>query len=310
MAYQCMSPRERAIFENTLTADFSMDAKEHGRFRFNVFHQSGKVCMAIRHIPKSIPAMEDLNLPEETLKKIADTKRGLILLSGMTGSGKSSTLASMIDHINKTRRGHILTIEDPIEYVHADKKCIVSQLALEEDTPSYAAALRAALRQEPDVILVGEMRDAEVIRAAIAAAETGHLVFSTVHSANVVQTINRLVEAFPAEQHGQIRMHLSDFLKGVICQRLLPGLKGGMVPSLEIMIDTPQIKKLILDDKIFEIPRFMTEGDYYGMQTFDQSLAKLYKSGQISMEDALSNASSPDALMLTIKGISSGRDQK
>ena len=303
MAYACMGDRERKIFEQYSTVDFSLDAKSYGRFRFNVFRQMGKICMAVRHIPLKIPSFEDLHLPGDILRKMSESRRGLILVTGMTGSGKTSTLAAMIDHINKTRPGHILTIEDPIEFMHTDNHCIVSQLELGVDTPSYTGALRAAMRQDPDVILIGELRDAEVMKAAISAAETGQLVLGTMHTVNVTQTLARLVDAFPVEQHAQVRLQLSELIRGIVCQRLLPTIKPGMRPALEIMVSTPQIRKLIMENKPSDIQKQMQNGAFYGMQTFDQALAKLYQEGAIDMETATSAATSPDAIMLAIRGV-------
>lgn len=303
MAYACMGERERKIFEQYSTVDFSLDAKSYGRFRFNVFRQMGKIGMAIRHIPLKIPTFEEFNLPGDILRKISENRRGLILVTGMTGSGKTSTLAAMIDHINRTRNGHILTIEDPIEFMHTENKCIVSQLELGVDTPSYTGALRAAMRQDPDVILIGELRDGEVMKAAISAAETGQLVLSTMHTVNVTQTLSRLVDAFPIEQHQQVRLQLSELMRGIVCQRLLPTIKPGMRPALEIMVSTPQIRKLILENKPGDIQKMMQNGSFYGMNTFDQSLANLYKEGHIDMDTAMAAASSPDAIMLAIRGV-------
>ncbi len=303
MAYACMGERERKIFEQYSTVDFSLDAKSYGRFRFNVFRQSAKVAMAIRHIPLKIPSFKDLNLPEEVLKKIADNRRGLIIVTGMTGSGKTSTLAAMMDYINRTRNGHILTIEDPIEFIHTENQCIISQLELGVDTPSYTGALRAAMRQDPDVIMIGELRDAEVMKAAIAAAETGQLVLSTMHTVNVTQTLSRLTEAFPIEQHQQVRLQLSELTKGIICQRLLPTIKPGMIPALEIMVSTPQVRKLILENRSSDLYKALQTGDYYGMNTFDQSLAALYKENKVDMEQIMAAASSPDSLMMAIRGV-------
>ena len=303
MAYACMGERERKIFEQYSSVDFSLDAKSYGRFRFNVFRQMGKICMAIRHIPLKIPTFEDFHLPGDVLKKIADNRRGLILVTGMTGSGKTSTLAAMVDHINQTRSGHILTIEDPVEFIHTESHCIISQLELGVDTPSYTGALRAAMRQDPDVILIGELRDSEVMKAALSAAETGQLVLGTMHTVNVTQTLSRLTDAFPVEQHAQVRLQLSELIRGVICQRLLPTIKPGMRPALEIMVSTPQIRKLILENKHSDIQKQMQNGAFYGMQTFDQSLAKLYQEGHIDMETATSAATSPDAIMLAIRGV-------
>ena len=303
MAYACMGERERRLFEQNNTVDFSLDAKAYGRFRFNVFHQSGKIAMAIRHIPLKIPTFKDLSLPEEVLKKIADNRRGLIIVTGMTGSGKSSTLAAMLDYINRSRSGHILTIEDPIEFVHAENKCIVSQLELGVDAHSYTAALRAAMRQDPDTIMIGELRDREVMQAAIAAAETGQLVLCTMHTVNATQTLARLTEAFPIEQHQQVRLQLSELVRGIICQRLLPRVKTGMIPALEILVATPQTRKLILENRTGDLIKAMEKGEFYGMNTFDQSLAALYKSQKVDMERVMAAASSPDALMMAIRGV-------
>ena len=289
MAFACMGERERKIFEQYNAVDFSLDAKSYGRFRFNVFRQMGKYCMAIRHIPYKIPSFEDFNLPGAILRKIADNRRGLVLVTGMTGSGKSSTLAAMIDYINQTRANHILTIEDPVEFIHNDNCSIVSQLELGV--------------QDPDVILIGELRDPEVMKAAIGAAETGQLVLGTMHTVNVTQTLSRLVDAFPVEQHEQIRLQLSELIRGIVCQRLLPGIDMGMCPALEILVSTPQVRKLIFENKPSDLLRVMQTGEFYGMNTFDQSLAKLYKDGHIDLETAQGAASSPDAIMLAIRGV-------
>ena len=303
MAYACMREREQRIFEQYHTVDFSLDAKSYGRFRFNVFRQLGKICMAIRHIPPKVPTFEELNLPGEILRKMSENRRGLILVTGMTGTGKTSTLAAMVDHINKTRAGHIITLEDPIEFLHTDNRCVISQLELGTDTPSYTSALRAAMRQDPDVILIGELRDPEVIKAAVSAAETGQLVLGTMHTVNVIQTISRMVDAFPVAQHEQVRTQLSELLRGVVCQRLLPTLQNTMRPALEIMISTPQIRKLILEGRNSDLYKQLQVGEFYGMNTFDQALAKLYKAGYIDMDTAASAATSQDAIMLAIRGV-------
>lgn len=307
IAYACMSDREKKIFEENGTVDFSLDAKENGRFRFNVYRQSGKICISIRHIPLKIPSFTDLNLPGDPLEKMADHRNGLILVTGMTGSGKSSTLAAMLGHINATRRGHIMTIEDPIEFVHPEEKSIISQLAIGLDTHSYSAAMRAAMRQDPDVIMIGEMRDSEVIRAAILAAETGHLVFSTLHTVDVTQSLTRVIEAFPYEQQAQVKLQLSELIRGVVSQRLIPNTKGGMVPAVEILVDTPQSKKLIAEGRIGELNKIIASGEYYGMQSFDQAILNLYKEQKVSLEDAIAYSTSPESFMLAIKGISDDR---
>ena len=302
IASAIMTERDKQLLEKNLSVDFALDAKEHGRFRFNIYRQSGKMCMSVRHIPLQIPTFEQLSLPSETLTKMTENRRGLILVTGMTGSGKSSTLAAMIDNINRTRACHILTVEDPIEFVHMEQKAIVSQLSLGTDTLSYTSALRYSLRQDPDIIMLGELRDVEVVRAAILAAEMGNLVFTTLHTIDAVQTISRLIESYPPEQQGQVRFQLSDLLRGIVCQRLLPKIGGGLIPALEIMLPTGQIKKSIEDNKISEINKAMLNGDYYGMCTFDQSLARLYMQGKITLEDALSSSTTPETIKLLIKG--------
>ena len=297
-----MTEKDKKLLEKNLSVDFALDAKEHGRFRFNIYRQSGKMCMSVRHIPLQIPTFEQLSLPTETLTKMIENRRGLILVTGMTGSGKSSTLAAMIDTINRTRACHILTVEDPIEFVHMEQKAIISQLSLGTDTLSYTSALRYALRQDPDIIMLGELRDIEVIRAAILAAEMGHLVLSTLHTIDAVQTISRVIESYPSEQQNQVRFQLADLLRGIVCQRLLPKVGGGLIPALEIMLPTGQIKKSIEDNKIAEINKAMLNGDYYGMCTFDQSLARLYMQGKITLDDALTSSTTPETIKLLVKG--------
>lgn len=302
IATAIMGDREKKLFEQNLSVDFALDAKEHGRFRFNIYRQSGKMCMSIRHIPLKIPTFEELSLPGDTLTKMAENRRGLILVTGMTGSGKSSTLAAMISAVNRARACHILTVEDPIEFVHMEQKAIVSQLSLGTDTLSYTSALRYALRQDPDVIMLGELRDVEVIKAAIFAAETGHLVFSTIHTVNAGQTISRLIESFPAEQQEQVRVQVADLIKGIVSQRLIPKIGGGLIPALEILLPTGQIKNGIEDNKLSEINKAMLNGDYYGMTTFDKSLARLHMEGKITLEDALANATISETVRLLVKG--------
>ena len=303
MAFSCMGDREKKIFERDNAVDFSLDAKSYGRFRFNVFRQLGKFCMAIRHIPYKIPTFEEFHLPGDILRKMAENRRGLVLVTGMTGSGKTSTVAAMIDHINKTRAGHILTIEDPVEFVYTDGSCIVSQLELGVDTPSYTQALRAAMRQDPDVIFIGELRDHEVMRAAISAAETGQLVLGTMHTVSVSQTLSRLVDAYPVDQHDTIRGQLAELIRGIVCQRLIPAVENGMYPALEVLVSTPQVRKLIAENKPGDLYKLMQTGEFYGMHTFDQSLAKLYQAGCIDLETAQNAATSPDAIMLAIRGV-------
>ena len=277
------------------------------RFRVSAYHQRGSVAIVFRAISFNIPTLESLNLPP-VLKKIATEERGLILVTGTTGSGKSSTLAAMIDYINENRTSNIITVEDPVEFLHRDKKSIISQREVGFDTLSFAAALKGALRQDPDVILVGEMRDLETIETALTAAETGHLVMSTLHTLDAAETINRIISVFPPFHQRQVRMQLSAVIKGVISQRLVPKIDGkGRVPAVEVMIGTARIKECIDDkDKTKQIPDAIAQGyTTYGMQTFDQSLMQLYSSKLISYEEALRQSTNPDDFALKISGISS-----
>ena len=277
MVFPLMNQRHKSIFAEKHEVDFSVDGKELGRFRFNVFIQKEKICVAIRHIPLNIPTFEELNLPAESLKRLLKNERGLILVTGITGAGKTSTLASMIEYLNQKNEGHILTIEDPIEFVFKDKKSIISQREIGTDTTSFVDALRAAMRQDPDIILVGEMRDLETTKAAITAAETGHLVFATLHTQNTVQTISRIIDLYPPHQQVQVRTQLSEALKGVISQRLLPGAKGGRIPAVEIMMISAHIKKMIAENNLDMITQAISKGAFYGMQSFNQALVKIHK---------------------------------
>lgn len=303
LAYSCMTEKAKKDFEKKQEADFAFSHKDFGRFRFNVFSASGKVFIAIRHIPVKIPGFEELNLPADTLKKVADNERGLVLVTGVTGSGKSSTLSAMIDYINDNYTKHIITIEDPIEFLHMDKRSVISQREVGIDSHCFLSALRSALRQDPDVILLGEMRDHETAKAAITAAETGHLVFATVHTINAVQTISRVIDIFPPHQQNQIRLQLAETLKAVISQRLLNSVAGGRLPAVEILIVTPNVKKLILENNLSGITKAIEQGSYYGMHTFNQSLVELYKQKKVNLEEVLSAASNPDDVMLTLKGV-------
>ncbi|HAF95533.1 MAG: hypothetical protein A2021_04745 [Elusimicrobia bacterium GWF2_52_66] len=303
MVFPLMSQRQKNIFNEKREADFSFDGGEIGRFRFNVFMQKGKLCVAIRHIPLKIPSFEELHMPVESLQKLLTSERGLILVTGITGSGKSSTLAAMIEYLNQKWEGHIITIEDPMEFVFTEKKCIISQREIGADTISFVEALRAALRQDPDVILVGEMRDLETTQAAITAAETGHLVFATLHTINTVQTLSRIVDMFPPHQQQQVRLQLAETLKGVVSQRLLPCSSGGRIPAVEIMAATPHIKKMLAENNMDGISQAIPKGAYYGMQSFNQSLVKLHKAGLAKLEDIVQAASNPDDVLLAIKGI-------
>ncbi|HNT97120.1 MAG TPA: PilT/PilU family type 4a pilus ATPase [Elusimicrobiales bacterium] len=295
--------RHKRIFEEMNEVDFSLDGGELGRFRFNAFLQKNKMCVAIRHIPLKIPTFEELKLPVESIKKLLQNERGIILVTGITGSGKTSTLASMIEHLNGEWEGHILTIEDPVEFVFTDKKCIISQREIGADTSNFVEALRAAMRQDPDIILVGEMRDLETTQAAITAAETGHLVFATMHTVNAVQTLSRIVDLYPPHQQAQVRMQLSETLKGIVSQRLLPCTKGGRIPAVEVMVATPHVKKMIADNNLEHIGQAIAKGGFYGMQSFNQSLVRMHKEGLASLEDIVQAASNPDDVLLAVKGI-------
>ncbi|MCX7641611.1 MAG: type IV pilus twitching motility protein PilT [Elusimicrobiales bacterium] len=298
-----MTEKIRKVFNEKHEVDFSYEIENIGRFRFNYYLQKSKPAIAIRHIPFQIPSLEELKLPVQPIKKLLSNTRGLILVTGVTGSGKSSTLAAMIEHLNQTQDLHIITIEDPIEFVFKDKKSIISQREVGNDTNSFVDALRVALRQDPDVIMVGEMRDLETTKAAITAAETGHLVLSTMHTINSVQTISRIIDLYPPHQQTQIRLQLSETLKGIISQRLIPSTKGGRIVAVEIMINTPHIKKLIAENNLDGITHAISKGEYYGMQTFNQSLVKIYKSNLATLEDIVAEASNPDDVLLSIKGI-------
>ena len=307
IAFSVMSPTQKEIFTKKNELDTAYSVPGLGRFRCNVFVQRGSIGIVFRIIMKRIPSMEELHLPE-VLKKIAMEERGLILVTGTTGSGKTTTLATMIDCINMDRTCNIVTIEDPIEYLHRDKKSIVNQREIGNDTESFSKALRSALRQDPDVILVGEMRDFETIQTALIAAETGHLVMSTLHTTDATETVNRIIAVFPPYQHKQVRMQLSSVIKGIISMRLMPKADGkGRVPAVEVLVATAMIKDCILDaDKTKLITDVIAQGKIiYGMQTFDQSLFDLFKSGLITYEEAIRRATNPDDFVLKVKGVQS-----
>ena len=310
MAFAIMNERQKRIFEENYEVDLSYGVPGLGRFRVNTFAQRGTVAMVLRAIPIAIPTLETLNLPP-VLKKLSMEQRGLILVTGTTGSGKSTTLASMIDYINENRTCNIITIEDPVEYLHKDKKSLISQREVGFDTLTFGKALTSSLRQDPDVILVGEMRDYETIETALTAAETGHLVLSTLHTLDAAETINRIISVFPPFHQRQVRMQLSGILKGVVSQRLVPRHDAkGRVPAVEIMIGTARIRDCIDDkEKTKQIPEAIAQGfTSYGMQTFDQSLMQLLTNKLISYEEALRQSSNPDDFALKVSGISSTSD--
>lgn len=310
IAIAVMTPTQRETFKKRNDLDLGYGVPGLGRFRVNVFIQRGTIGIIFRIIPVKINNIEELNLPP-SLKKLALEPRGLVLVTGTTGSGKSTTLAAMIDQINSHHTCHVITVEDPIEYLHRDKRSIINQREVGTDTESFGKALRAALRQDPDVILVGEMRDFETIQTALIAAETGHLVLSTLHTVDATETVNRIISVFPPYQHKQVRIQLSSVLRGVVSQRLVPCADGeGRVPAVEVMLSTAMMRDCIMDaDKTRMITDVIAQGaEQYGMQTFDQSLYKLFKEGLISYEDALRRASNPDDFALRVKGIQSTGD--
>jgi twitching motility protein PilT len=311
MAFSMMSSRQKEKFKNNFEIDFAYSVPGLGRFRCNIFQQRGTVGLVLRVIPVKINTVRELMLPA-VIEKICEETRGLILCTGTTGSGKSTTLAAMIDYINAHRTEHIITVEDPIEFLHRDKKSIVNQREVEVDTKSFSQALRSALRQDPDVILVGEMRDYETIETALTAAETGHLVLSTLHTMDATETVNRIISVFPPHQQKQIRLQLAAVLKAVISLRLLPRADGlGRVPAAEVMVATNYIKDCIENkEKTKLIKDAISAGtSQYGMQTFDQSIYILYKNGLITLEEALRRCSNPDEFKLKIQGIQSTADQ-
>ena len=310
MSTSIMSTQQREKFKDSQEVDLAYSVPGLGRFRCNVFQQRGTVGLVLRVIPVKILSIRELMLPN-VLEKIAEERRGLILCTGTTGSGKSTTLAAMVDYINSHRTEHIMTVEDPIEFLHRDKKSIVNQREVEVDTKSFSQALRSALRQDPDVILVGEMRDYETIETALTAAETGHLVFSTLHTMDATETVNRIISVFPPHQQKQIRLQLAAVLKAVVSLRLLPRADGlGRVPAAEILISTAYIRDCIENkEKTKLIKDAIAQGtSQYGMQTFDQSLYTLYKNGLITLDEALRRASNPDEFRLKLQGIQSTSD--
>lgn len=300
LAYSIMSDDQVVAFEENLELNMAISMEGLGRFRVNIYRQRGDIAMVIRYIRNRIPSIESLGLPP-ILEKLIMEKQGLILVVGSTGSGKSTTLASMINYRNENRHGHILTIEDPIEFVHEHKKSVVDQREVGLDTRSYAEALKNALREAPDVIVVGEIRDRETMRHAIHFAETGHVCLSTLHANNANQTLERVINFFPDTAHHGLLMDLSQHLRAIISQRLIPGINSKRVPAVEIMLNTPYIAELIADARIDDIKDAMTQGELEGMQTFDQSLYKLYKDGKITAEDALRNADSRNNLRLRLR---------
>ncbi|MBI5232110.1 MAG: PilT/PilU family type 4a pilus ATPase [Coriobacteriales bacterium] len=308
LAVGMMDERQRRSFENHREIDFAYSLGDVGRFRINVYFQRGSVGLTLRRVAQDRASIEDLGLPG-VIQKLAEEPRGLVLVTGTAGSGKTTTLAAMIDHINDTREGHIVTIEDPIEVLHTDKRCMVTQREIGIDTDSYADALRHVVRQDPDVILIGEMRDNETVGAALTAAEIGNLVLSTLHTIDATETISRVIDFFPPYQQKQVRLMLASTLRGIVCLRLIPSINGGLVPAVEVLVTTGTIREYITDpDKTPLIRDAMEDGGYYGMQTFDQSLLDLYTNQRITMDDAVSMAHNAHDFKIKVRQL--GVDQQ
>ncbi|HEY2065265.1 MAG TPA: type IV pilus twitching motility protein PilT [Gemmatimonadaceae bacterium] len=300
LAYSVLTENQKKRFEMEDELDFSFGIQNLARFRGNVFKQRGCVSMVIRQIPFSIKTFEDLKLPD-VIRKMAERPRGLVLVTGPTGSGKSTTLAAMIDKINKERRGHIITVEDPIEFIHRHQGCIVNQREVGSDTKSFQASLKYALRQDPDVILIGEMRDLDTIQAALTISETGHLAFATLHTNSAAEAINRIIDVFPSHQQSQVRAQLAFVLEGVITQTLLPKAKGrGRAMAAEILVVTPAVRALIRDDKIHQIYSTMQSGKKFGMQTMNDALYGLYMSREVALEECLRASHDPNEFLRMI----------
>ncbi|MBI3910475.1 MAG: PilT/PilU family type 4a pilus ATPase [Armatimonadetes bacterium] len=304
---QMLGPRELALLERDLQVDLSYSVDNVGRFRANVFRQLGRSAAVLRRIHTDVPACAELGLPDVVHALVMEA-RGLILITGASGSGKSTTLASMVDYRNEHSTGHIVTIEDPIEFLHADKGCLITQREVGLDVPSFHDALRAALRQTPDVLLLGEIRDLEAATAALHLAETGHLVLGSLHCTNASQTIERLVQIFPSERQAEICSLMSHNLRGILAQRLVRGKEGNLVLACEVLVGTPRVRELLRKSDVGELRETIAQGNREGMQTFDQSLYILYQQGRIDDETALANADSPNDLRLRMRGfVTAGR---
>ena len=299
LAYSVMNEQQRKEFEQKKEVDFSFGVQNIARFRANVYLQKGCAACAFRQIPYVINKLEDLGLPP-VVAKLSEKPNGLVLVTGPTGSGKSTTLAAMVDKINNEREGHILTIEDPIEFVHQHKKCMVNQREVHQDTNSFANALRVALRQDPDVVLIGEMRDLETISAALSIAETGHLTLATLHTNSAAKSVNRIIDVFPSEQKSTVRAQLSMVLEGIVSQALIPRIGGGRVLACEVMIANTAVRSLIREDKVHQLQGIIEIGQKFGMQTMNSELARLFSKSQITMKDALGRSPDPDALQKMI----------
>ncbi len=284
--------------------DTAIALEDIGRFRCNIFSQSGELGFVFRYIKQRIPSFKDLNLPVEPLKKLSSLKRGLVLATGVAGSGKSTTLAAMIEYVNKNFHKHVVTIEDPIEFLFDDKRSIINQREIGRDSPDFKTALRFSVRQSPDIIFIGEMRDRETVEAALSAAETGHLVFSTLHTVNAVQTVERIITFFPPYQHDLVRLQLSLNLAGVISLRLIRITNGnGLMPAVELLMNTPTVREILAEGRTRELPKALSEGQYYGTMTFNQSILRLYELGNINYDEAMAASDNPDELKLMMRGI-------
>lgn len=303
-----LDPEDVEAFRRSHERDTAFVLPGAGRFRCNILRQRRRTAFVFRHVKEVVPSMEELCLPVVPLQRLALLQRGLVLVTGIAGSGKSTTLAALIDHMNQREHRHVVTIEDPIEFVFRDGKCAITQREIGIDTPDYFTALKSVVRQTPDVILVGEMRDRETVSAALTAAETGHLVLSTLHTVNAVQTVERIISFYPPHQHATVRLQLSLVLEGVVSQRLVTRrAAAGRVPAVEILLGTPTVKELVLEGRTRELQQALEDGhDYYGSQSFNQSLVGLVRRGLIEYDDAMQAADSPDELKLVLRGISKG----
>lgn len=295
LAYSMLNEKQKMKFEQESELDFSFGIEGMSRFRCNFFMQRGNVAVVLRQIPYEIKTFEELNLPK-VCEEFANLPRGLVLVTGPTGSGKSTTLAAIIDKINKERPVHIITVEDPIEYLHRHQKAIINQREVHSDTHSFATALKYALREDPDVVLIGEMRDLETIEAALSISETGHLAFATLHTNSTAETINRIVDVFPSNQQEQIRVTLSFCIQAIVCQILIPKIGGGRAMAQEILIATPAVRALIRDDKVHQLYSMIQGGQKFGMKTMNQSLSELYTAGKITINDAMAYSGNPQEL--------------
>jgi twitching motility protein PilT len=302
IAHELVPPHLQAQFASDHEVDFSHREPHIGRFRVSVFHGEGVPALAIRHVKADIPSVEALNLPPE-LHRLADLPSGLVVLSGTTGCGKSTTLAAVVEEINNKHERRIITVEDPVEFAFTDKRSVITQREVGLDSPSFMSALRHVLRQDPDVILIGEMRDVETVRVAVLAAETGHLVFTTLHAGTAAVAVPRLLDLFPANEQAQIRMALSANLRAIVCQRLIPSASGSVVPAVELLFNTPTVSKLLAKNQLHVLTAAMESGREDGMQTFNQALYELIRSGRVTEKEGLRQATNPESLEMNLKGI-------